>query len=141
MTQFSLAQTNTVVLDGTYDMHLNINGQIFNDIFILKGKDQNIDLANYNAPIEGSIEVVNVFTSPLEGGATCSQLYASCQFQFTIVAHENGQNFNVYYFGSIEQPDYTDILQMKILPTIKGQAYLDNNQLLGDFTAVKRKAD
>ncbi|MEZ0393407.1 MAG: hypothetical protein ACAH59_14400, partial [Pseudobdellovibrionaceae bacterium] len=91
-----------------------------------------------NGRIEGSIEVPNTFTSPLDGNAFCSYRDSSCHFSFDIVAHENGQDYTVHYDGRILREDYAKIKMGLQDSTIKGQATLENGQILGEFVAIKK---
>ena len=126
-------------LDGVYDMNIQIGHQMFTDIFVLRGKKRAITLSSFDGDLEGSVTVPNLFSSTLSGQGTCSLWGAFCVLAFDIVAHEYGQNFNVHYKAQVIREDYLKMFNGKLAYTIRGTAYLDNDQVLGDFVAVRRK--
>ena len=126
-------------LDGIYEMNIQIGHQRFTDIFVLKGKNSAITLTSFGGEIEGSITVPNVFSSALSGHAHCTLWGSFCELAFDIVAHENGQIFDVHYKAQVIREDYLKMINGNLAYTIKGTAYLDNDQVLGDFIAVLRK--
>jgi hypothetical protein len=124
----SLAE-NDYGLEGTYNMQLSIGDKVFNDEMVLSSPTGGPLDTNFGGPISGQITVPGAFTSPLEGTLICHPWNGICGFQFSIVANENGQSYRVYYKGNYD---------FFSNPAITGTASLENNQLLGNFTA-KRK--
>lgn len=128
-----------ISLDGIYDMNIQIGDRNFTDILILKGDKGKINLTNFDGAIAGSVTVPNTFTSSLSGHGRCRLWGSFCIVDFSIVAHENGQSFNVHYKGEVIPEDYLEMLNRNLVSTIRGTAYLDNAKVLGNFIAVIRK--
>jgi len=126
-------------LDGTYDMNIQIGGQKFTDILVLKGEKSPITMSSFGGNIIGSVTVPHSFASPLSGHARCTLWGAFCDLNFDIVAHENGQSFNVHYKAQVIREDYLKMINGSLASTLRGTAYLDNEEVLGDFVAVIRK--
>ena len=111
--------------DGIYDMHIKIGERIFIDEVELHTRRMNF----MRAELTGFVSVAGAFKAELTG--TIQQLCGGTEvFSFSIVAHENGQDFKVKYDGFFEFDNGT---------TMQGSAFLEDGKLLGEFTAVKRK--
>ena len=126
-------------LDGHYTMDLVIQNKVFHDQFILSGLNGPIDMRTFGGPLAGSITVPGVFSAPLTGNGNCSLWGSFCNFNFSIVAKENGQEFNVFYKIQLSHQVYLDILTGKSPVTFEGDAFLDNQQPLGHFKAVRNE--
>lgn len=136
----ALPDPETLTLDGHYQMDLTIKDKIFKDEMVLKGLKGPINYLNYIGAIAGSISVPGVFTSEIEEGTANNTGWGShVNIDFKITANENGKQFKVHYIGRVKRVDYSAILTKKIPITIYGEAYLDNNELLGTFKAVKNE--
>ena len=125
--------------EGTYDMKLSIGDRAFNDVMELKGEFNRLDMLSADYDVLGQITVPNVFTAPLKGTLSSNVAYKLAYLRFSIVARENGQEFNVFYEADINFSDYDKILRHEMPVTFYGNAYLDNRKLLGPFKAVKRE--
>lgn len=123
-----------VALSGKYEMKLTIGEKVFTDYMTIEAP---ASLGNQDRFIEGSIEVPNIFTAPFSGSIYGIAPAKILMISFSIVAKENGQEFNVHYSAQIPRNLYDDVAQKKIAPTFTGEARLDGNKLMGTFTAVK----
>lgn len=123
-------------LDGRYDMVIEIKGKIFHDILEIRGKDKPIIREGFFGPIEGSLTVPNAFTSPLTGRASCSAWIFQCSLTFSIIADENGQTYKVNYKGRSRLTNERGEHIAKPA-VITGEAYLEDDSLLGKFTATE----
>jgi hypothetical protein len=115
------------LMNGTYDMQIDIGGTIFNDVMVI----QDLPSFPYKSTFTGSITVPGVFTALIEDGKVTCHLWSSgCNMSFSILADENGKKYRVYYSASYEFTQQN--------PKIYGQAHLEKS-LLGSFKAIKRK--
>lgn len=134
------ATPRELTLDGHYQMDLTIRDKVFKDEMVLKGAKGTINYLYYIGDITGSITVPGVFTSVIEKGTAYNtgrgQLVS---LDFKITASENGSQFQVHYKGRVKREDHSVILNGKMPITLYGEAYLDNNELLGTFKAVKNE--
>lgn len=134
----------SVVLSGKYQMHLKINDRLFIDYlnfnctFSWSNPCLNVLLEPQVTALKGYLEVPNIFKASLQKAIiqiTDSPKKANLSFE--ILAKENGQEFKVYYKAIIPDSLYEEILSGKTPPTFIGTATLDDNKILGEFTAVK----
>ena len=114
---------------GAYDIELHIQDQVFHDHLILEA-DRNIDPYTFNGALKGTMEVPGAFKVPLNGTGFCSFWSGYCEFNFSIMADENGEKFEVFYTMSTNNLTASPF-------AFEGQAFLKDHELLGPFTAVK----
>jgi hypothetical protein len=126
-------KAQTAIYDGDYVMYLEIGDKIFEDKLTFAGVNSPISFL-FRGPVQGFVEVPGVFKSPLTGEGLCKPWSNYCNFKFSILAKENGEEFEVFY----EMRLYSGVLTDGQLPTFEGQAFLKDHQLLGHFTAVKQ---
>lgn len=126
------------ILDGRYEMQLNINGTVFNDVMELKGKDKPITLSGFSGELDGSIEVPEMFISPLAGNGSCSEFSETCIFRFVITATEGTESFKVFYKMQLEPTDFAKLANGETQEVrLTGTAYLEDGSVLGNFVATK----
>ena len=134
----SQANNESVELNGKYEMTLTIGNKVFTDYMIIDKIAANpVLLISQNTEIQGSIEVPHIFKSSFVGQLFVETRYKVVSLNFSIVAKENGQEFNVHYVAGISPMNLNKILQGELPPTFYGTASLDNNKKLGEFKAVK----
>ena len=127
---FANAEEEASGIGGHYNVELQIQDKTFHDHLFLDS-DRPISPFTFQGPVKGFMEVPGVFTAPLVGRGMCSAWSSSCYFEYSIVATENDQEFKVFY-------KMQSINMLADPVTFKGQAFLKDNQLLGNFTAVKK---
>ncbi len=130
-------ETSYISLSGSYKMLLKIGDRIFEDQLELNSPEGPIKMIGFLGKINGSVTVPGVFSSPLHGEASCSFWESFCEFNFNIIAHENGQDFSVYYQGQLAVDDYLNTINHQVPIILTGKAYLAENKLLGTFIATQ----
>ncbi|MBI2027143.1 MAG: hypothetical protein HYS98_04985 [Deltaproteobacteria bacterium] len=122
-------------LKGMYDMKITIGDKVFDDILHFDSVSEDhfchTDSGVFCGDIEGKLIVPGVFEAVLEVGTyyvDYSKLSGQLEFQFYILAQENGKQFYVHYSGVQDNEN-----------TLIGEARLADESLLGTFTAHKRE--
>jgi hypothetical protein len=140
---FSTAHATTlfhpISLNGQYLMELNIQGRLFHDQLELKSvsSSRSINGYNFRDAITGMVTVPGIFSVPLRGFGQCHLWKFSCEFHFEILAKENGKEFKVFYKAKFNSKHYLNGLIKNHPVVLTGEAFLDNNEFLGSFTAKK----
>jgi hypothetical protein len=132
---FPLFAETAPVLNGNYEMEIRIGAKTFIDLLELVGVDGPINLQGFDGKVSGVITVPDVFSAPLTGTANCSAIRSSCQLEFEIIALENGHQFKVRYEASLAGADYQNALSGAALPLLHGTAFLEDERVLGLFSA------
>ena len=133
----SIIDPNTP-LDGRFEMTITIGEKTYVDFLNLNGKDAPIRMSSFGGQIIGSITVPGNFESPLQGQGRCTLWGSFCEFQFEIVAHENGIDFKVIYKADFARSDYIRFLNGEVHQvSLTGTAYLENGNVLGTFKAIR----
>jgi hypothetical protein len=125
------------MLDGSYLVELKIQDRIFIDRLELIGINSPLHPHHFSGNISGTMEVPGVFKVPLTGKAHCTLWGGFCTFEYTIVAKENGEEFEVNYKMEIRGEEYTHAITGQPFK-MNGEAFLSDGRLLGPFTAVKQ---
>ncbi len=126
-------------LDGTYDVELTIGDKVFHDILEVHGKTEPIRVVNFGSyDLDGTMTVPGAFTAPIVGTATFRIGWSgpTARFNFSIVANENGQQYNVYYDGMLvvsAEPSRAAITGRASVDDVNGK-----KKILGTFRAVQR---
>lgn len=136
------ATVDTTKLDGSYEMKFVTGDHTFYDQMQLKGVNSVISPMSFNGPIAGQVTVPGAFSSPLEGNAYVRFQWSgtSVSFDFSITAHENSQDYKVYYKGRIAYADYDSYISGNTEPVITGEVFVDGEKVqkkIGTFRAVR----
>jgi hypothetical protein len=132
------AQEDQFNLDGKYAVELKIGDRTYLDQMELKGQDRPIQMTFFRGPIIGTMTVPGAFSSPISGEGYCSAWMASCQLDFDIEAHEQGQMYKVHYRAETQMDNYLNVSSQTTFPILTGTATLENGELLGTFVATKQ---
>jgi hypothetical protein len=128
----------SVILDGTYEVLMQIGDTLYHDEMVLQGASGPINPVDFYGDLKGQITVPNAFTAPLIGNGFCTPWVGHCNFKFEIVAHEGNQDYKVFYEAQIKPRDYGKIVRGEMNPQMSGTAKLENGEVLGTFTAIKK---
>lgn len=128
---FAYALAEEEIIDGIYQMELTTQEKTFNQILELKGKNHPLSfLAMEKQKISGSLTGPKAITKTFEGELFCNLWSGTCSIDFSIIAHEEGKDFNVNYRGAV-------FFEKEI--AIVGDTRLDGKYPLGTFVASKIK--
>lgn len=128
-------------LDGTYDVDMKIGDRHIQDRMVLYGVNGPIRINFFDGEIGGVIIVPEVFSAPIQGSGYCSLWASRCVFKFEITARENGKEFRVFYEATLTENLFNLALGNSQSVTLAGVAKLENGEVLGTYTAMKRLKD
>ena len=106
-------------LNGSYDVQTQIGDRLFHDQLQL--------VVSPEGGLSGTLTVTGVFSAEVSGAIQTEN--ESAVLYFSILAHENNQDFKVNYRAEVTTTEPV---------VLTGQARLENGDLLGNFTAYQK---